>query len=180
MARDALAAIDRLTADVDRLKKERGLLIVTVEKERQNRLVSAEEWRAECDRLTAQLPAGMQHCTILFKECDKGHGRLTATNWIDHGCDVCERDRLTAGRDAAIAKAVEDNTAMFRRAMDKLIAKQNSDARAAVAAAWDEASSFINSYSSDPDETGEIATALAKQFREKAAVIRARGQEPPT
>lgn len=45
-------------------------------------------------RLRAQLPAEMQDCTILFKECEVGHGRLTATNWIDHGCPHCKMDRL--------------------------------------------------------------------------------------
>jgi hypothetical protein len=45
---------------------------------------------AEIGRLSAQLPEGMQHCTIRFIECPVGHGRLTATNWVDHGCTFCE------------------------------------------------------------------------------------------
>jgi len=49
---------------------------------------------AEVRRLRAQLPAEMQHCTILFRECSVGHGRLTAANWIDHGCSTCEIQRL--------------------------------------------------------------------------------------
>jgi hypothetical protein len=62
------------------------------------RLALAER-DAEIALLKAQLPDGMKHCTILFKECEKGHGRLTATNWIDHGCQQCEIDRLkTANR----------------------------------------------------------------------------------
>lgn len=36
-----------------------------------------------------QLPEGMEECTILFKECERGHGRLTAMNWLDHGCQTC-------------------------------------------------------------------------------------------
>lgn len=36
----------------------------------------------------------MKHCTIVFKECERGHGWLTATNWVQHGCWVCERDHL--------------------------------------------------------------------------------------
>ena len=39
--------------------------------------------------LEAQLPDEMQECTIVFKECEQGHGRLTATNWIQHDCLVC-------------------------------------------------------------------------------------------
>mgnify|MGYP001605568856 CR=1 FL=1 len=51
---------------------------------------------AEIERLLAQLPDGMKHCTIGFKECAVGHGRLTATNWIDRGCPHCENERLLA------------------------------------------------------------------------------------
>ena len=51
---------------------------------------------AELDRLKRQLPEEMQDCTIVYKECQVGHGRLTATNWIDHGCLHCELDRLRA------------------------------------------------------------------------------------
>lgn len=46
------------------------------------------------ERLTWQLPEGMEHCTIQFKECEKGHGWLTATNWVQHGCSTCEIERL--------------------------------------------------------------------------------------
>jgi hypothetical protein len=40
--------------------------------------------------LRKQLPDGMQHCTIRFKECEHGHGWLTADNWVQHGCPTCE------------------------------------------------------------------------------------------
>lgn len=40
--------------------------------------------------LLAQLPEGMKDCTIGFKECDKGHSWLVATNWTDHGCPYCK------------------------------------------------------------------------------------------
>jgi regulator of replication initiation timing len=48
----------------------------------------------ENERLRDQLPASMPNCKIEFKECEQGHGRLTATNWIDHGCPHCENERL--------------------------------------------------------------------------------------
>lgn len=54
-------------------------------------LLSVEKER---DGLLSQLPEGMKHCTIIFKECDKGHGWLTATNWVQHGCPKCEFDRI--------------------------------------------------------------------------------------
>jgi hypothetical protein len=48
----------------------------------------------ELTKLRNQLPKGMEHCTILFKECEKGHGRLIAANWIDHGCLQCKINEL--------------------------------------------------------------------------------------
>ncbi len=45
---------------------------------------------AENAELRKQLPAGMQGCTILFNECEYGHGWLTATNWVQHVCPTCE------------------------------------------------------------------------------------------
>lgn len=56
--------------------------------------VERVDWQAKAEALRAQLPDGMKHCTILFKQCEKGHGELTATNWIQHPCLVCERDQL--------------------------------------------------------------------------------------
>lgn len=54
------------------------------------------EQRAEIERLLSQLPEGMKDCTIQFKECEKGHGWLTATNWVDHACLYCQIERLNA------------------------------------------------------------------------------------
>ena len=59
-------------------------------------LLDLDDCEAERDSLRAQLPAEMQDCTIRFLECAKGHGRLTATNWVDQGCPTCERDDLRA------------------------------------------------------------------------------------
>jgi hypothetical protein len=52
--------------------------------------------------LRAQLPETMQDCTIKFLECEKGHGRLTSTNWEDHGCQRCEVEALREKYDATI------------------------------------------------------------------------------
>lgn len=54
---------------------------------------------ARISQLESQLPASMQTCTIRFLECRVGHGRLTATNWIHHGCPHCriaELERFAA------------------------------------------------------------------------------------
>ena len=72
----AVAEITKLTADNARLAE------------------TAAKQAAELERLQAQLPDGMKHCTITFVECEVGHGRLTATNWLDHGCQQCVIDRL--------------------------------------------------------------------------------------
>lgn len=75
------------------------------------------EWRAELEsaadrervtldelrELRRQLPKGMEHCTILLKECAKGHGWLTAENWVQHGCPTCEADALREALAALIA-----------------------------------------------------------------------------
>jgi hypothetical protein len=53
-----------------------------------------DELKTEIEQLKSQLPEGMKHCTIEFKECEKGHGRLIATNWIDYGCQQCKIERL--------------------------------------------------------------------------------------
>lgn len=45
-------------------------------------------------QLQRQLPSGMQHCTIQFKECPLGHGTLTATNWVQHPCQKCKTDMM--------------------------------------------------------------------------------------
>lgn len=51
------------------------------------------------DAAKEQLPAGMRECTILFIECEKGHGRLTATNWVQHDCPQCEIEALRRAGD---------------------------------------------------------------------------------
>lgn len=59
-------------------------------------IAAMDSMQAEIE-LRAQLPETMQHCTIQFKECELGHGWLTATNWVQHGCPTCE---LKAAKDA--------------------------------------------------------------------------------
>lgn len=65
--------------------------------------------------LESQLPEGMKHCTIVCKECEKGHTRLTATNWVQHGCKQCEIEALQAREEtlkAAHVNAVLDCQAL--------------------------------------------------------------------
>lgn len=76
------------------------------------------------ERLEAQLPEDMKECTIQFKECEKGHGWLTATNWVQHGCPTCRVQELEAalldiqrlnhswGRDTQMAIAATINAAI--------------------------------------------------------------------
>lgn len=53
-------------------------------------MAELEAAQREIERLRAQLPDGMKHCSIQFKSCEKGHGWLTATNWVQHSCPTCE------------------------------------------------------------------------------------------
>lgn len=53
-----------------------------------------ERLQARVAELESQLPEEMKHCTIQFRECEKGHGWLTASNWVQHECATCERDEL--------------------------------------------------------------------------------------
>lgn len=86
--------LETLTAECDALQAQVEAL--TIELERKETGVREE---ITCLReinyaIKAQLPEGMEHCFIKFLECPVGHGRLTATNWIDHGCSTCDRDAL--------------------------------------------------------------------------------------
>jgi hypothetical protein len=58
--------------------------------------LSVAQQDEEIARLRAQLPDGMKDCFIQFLECEKGHGRLTAANWVQRGCDTCRVAKLEA------------------------------------------------------------------------------------
>lgn len=59
-------------------------------------LIQAKDRRIA--ELETRLPEGMKDCTIVFRECSKGHGRLVATNWIDPGCLFCRIAELEAAQ----------------------------------------------------------------------------------
>jgi hypothetical protein len=63
------------------------------------------EW-SDVAVLLAQFPEGMKRCTFELLECAKGHRRLTATNWIDHGCPTCAKEKLQEELTDMRAKAV--------------------------------------------------------------------------
>jgi hypothetical protein len=56
----------------------------------------AQKLERELADAQAQLPDGMKDCSIVFKECAKGHGWLTATNWVQHECQKCQIDAAQA------------------------------------------------------------------------------------
>lgn len=95
-------AIDGLQRERDHaLAQETGLRAIT------------ERLGAENERLKSQFPEGMERCTIKFISCPVGHGRLTATNWIDNGCRHCEIERLAAREKLAV-----DTIERLTRALD--------------------------------------------------------------
>ena len=63
--------------------------------------------KAEVKRLRSQIPDTMPACTILFKECEVGHGWLTADNWVQHECKQCEIKSLTKEVEALKAEQVK-------------------------------------------------------------------------
>jgi len=73
------------------------------------------ELEAERDRLRGQLPEEMQHCTIRYLQCDKGHGRLTAANWIDHGCYVCKLESRAPAMTEAERRTCEAVASLVHR-----------------------------------------------------------------
>ena len=143
------AALDKEAAnEIERLKarpadelllEENTLMRAALRKqsdeiERLQAIVSqdAEVMRA----LLAQLPDDMKHCTIVFKECSKGHSRLIATNWIDHGCQQCEIERLTAEHDDYVIRAnanvceLNREIERLRASIDTLIRERDAERRA--------------------------------------------------
>lgn len=84
-------------------------------------LVARRIHQGEIVKKIAQLPEEMKDCTILFKECHEGHGRLTATNWTETDCPWCYvaelRVKLLAVRkelDETKKKKASQVTATFR------------------------------------------------------------------
>ena len=58
--------------------------------------------------LKAQIPEGMQDCTIIFEECPVGHGSLRGTNWIKHECAFCKINKLEKEH-AAMKEALKNS-----------------------------------------------------------------------
>ena len=83
----ALRSLSRPPDQTAELPEEPPGILTSMQREYVNAL------RAAAEELHNQLPEGMKHCTILVKQCKKGHGWLTATNWIDHGCPTCRSER---------------------------------------------------------------------------------------
>ena len=94
---DAALTIEKLQTEVEeyhKLTADTNAARFKEQAERQRLQAERDALFEEKNTLLGQLPSGMRHCTIQFKECAKGHGWLTATNWIQHDCPTCERDAL--------------------------------------------------------------------------------------
>lgn len=98
------------------------------EREQGDAAFVVKELTAEVERLKAQLPEGMEDCTIRFKQCPKGHWRLTADNWLDQGCHWCSIDllkeeikKLTLERDnfQSVAKQYSNIADGYRKSKDR-------------------------------------------------------------
>lgn len=83
--------------------------------------------KARARVLKARLPDGMKKCTIVFKSCPLGHGRLIAKNWIDDGCQTCALRKAESERDALRAQVAE-----LEQERDEAISLHKADAKAWV------------------------------------------------
>ena len=88
---------------------------------------------AKNERLRSQLPEGMKDCTILFKECELGHGRLTATNWIDHGCPHCKLNEAAAFLDGLAGYLEREADAARGSFKERDLRQEVADCRAQAA-----------------------------------------------
>ncbi|MCE9567656.1 MAG: hypothetical protein K8U57_37115 [Planctomycetes bacterium] len=75
-------------------------LIAQAEQQPAAGLVAQELKPIATDELQASSPqgkllGGTNHGTTWFKECDNGHLRLMAKNWVDNGCPWCKAGRLS-------------------------------------------------------------------------------------
>ncbi len=125
-------------------------------------LAEVDRLRTENERLRKQLPEGMEHCTIQFKSCPVGHGRLTATNWVQHECYVCEINRLKTQleRDQSAYVLMQKGMESQAELMDDL--KQRArKAETALALARDQAKS-----------QSEMIGDLAERIAEREALCR--------
>jgi hypothetical protein len=96
----SLAELKSELRSLNALAAQRNVIIGTLGEEAERLREELMLEQAARAQLHSQLPEEMQGCTIRFIECAAGHGRLTATNWLDHGCARCLelrlRDELTA------------------------------------------------------------------------------------
>lgn len=82
---EAEAARDEARAD-EKLSREMLARQCDLARQAETDLMAERQRRETAE---ARLPVEMPGCTILFKECYKGHGRLEAANWVGHGCPYC-------------------------------------------------------------------------------------------
>lgn len=80
-----------------------------------------KDLQSRLSSVLSQLPEEMQDCTIRFKKCEVGHGRLTADNWIDNGCHQCRLGAVTNERDEA------RRSARYQRYRYRCTRKRNKD-----------------------------------------------------
>lgn len=120
--------------------------------------------QARVAELESQLPEGMKHCTIQFRECEKGHGWLTASNWVQHECATCERDELRRQNDDLILKQF-DHIGSGNKAVRRIKAAAVREAHDwPVFFSQNSAGYDDNSYSAGFDDAMTISFARIKEI----------------
>lgn len=93
-----------ILADTEETNADMRSKVMAYIEELKAQLTAAEKRATEAE---ARLPEGMKHCTIQFKQCEKGHGWLTATNWVQHGCPTCREEVIKAEATELASKCAE-------------------------------------------------------------------------
>lgn len=110
-------------------------------------------------QLESQLPEGMKHCTITCHQCAKGHTWLSATNWIGHGCIMCELEQAKSQSfDAYIDREFKKNLELAREEM--LLDENDNNVEDIETQAW----RFAKEWTEE-----DIASEVAKRIDRKQA-----------
>lgn len=103
-------------------------------------LINSSPLRERVAELESHRPDGFDGCTIMFRECDKGHGWLTAANWLPFSCPTCRIAELDDENDtlactisdlreqiAALQAIIAHETEVCKAAENSLIRAANDN-----------------------------------------------------
>ena len=98
--------LSEVRAYVKRANETLGITLRAMVRSTQAKLKEAE----------ARLPEGMKNCVIHLKKCVKGHGWLTANNWVQHDCPTC-RAEVAEAQNAELRAQIAEAVKPWREAV---------------------------------------------------------------